>query len=208
MATKICFQCRSDVDSLAKICPQCRTKLGDSGANGIAKKPMRPLAIGCMGCGGLVLLFIFIGVISSGKNTPPIPSSTVDQRSTHPPPVAQAKDNFTAEVLKAYNSKSNGTGSGKVDFDKIKDNDISITITYDQILPLSSVARDTKMMVLAVLAKLLVDGHKPAKESYTIFVYGQTRVQGVTGTPKVLLYGAANYDYINDTVEFSPRSKW
>ena len=62
MATKICYQCRSEVDLLAKVCAHCRAKLGGIDGRGVAKKPTS-LAVGC------IAVFIGIGVIGGIAGT-------------------------------------------------------------------------------------------------------------------------------------------
>lgn len=70
MATKICHQCRSEADVLAKVCPQCKAKLGDPGKNGVAKKPTH-------GCVWLIAVFGGIGILGGifGGNSPTPPSN-------------------------------------------------------------------------------------------------------------------------------------
>ena len=76
MATKICNQCRSEVDALAKICPHCRTRLGVAGPGGVAKKPTSPVAWGCAGCAGL-LGFIFLkSIIAVEDHRAALPAAT------------------------------------------------------------------------------------------------------------------------------------
>lgn len=58
MATKICHQCRTEADILAKVCPACRAKLGARGSNGVAKKPTS-FAVGC------IAVFLGIGVLGA-----------------------------------------------------------------------------------------------------------------------------------------------
>lgn len=56
MATKICWQCRTEIDQFAAVCPGCRAKVGGRTASGLAKKPFS-LVLGCLlGCGGLFLV--------------------------------------------------------------------------------------------------------------------------------------------------------
>jgi hypothetical protein len=58
MATKTCYQCRVEVDRLAKVCPHCRAKLGAPGKGDIAKKPTS-FAVGCLA------VFLGLGVLGS-----------------------------------------------------------------------------------------------------------------------------------------------
>ena len=68
MATKICYQCRSEVDILAKVCPQCRAKLGDLGKGGVAKKPVS-FVMGCLAVFfGLVVIGSIGGALSGNKS--------------------------------------------------------------------------------------------------------------------------------------------
>jgi len=58
MASKICHQCRSEVDLMASVCAHCRAKLGGIGKNGIAKKPTS-FAVGCLA------IFLGIGIVGA-----------------------------------------------------------------------------------------------------------------------------------------------
>lgn len=165
-----------------------------------------------IGCGGLLGFFLVIGIVASssrgGRSDAPNLPPTTGQKSNSDPSQAQGQLNegFTNEVLKAYNLKST-TGMGHVDFTKVEDRDISITITYDTLQSLSAVKKDLKVMVMAVLAKLLVDGHRPAEECIYIHVSGHSPVSGLTGTSRVVLYGSAYYDYNDDNIKYSPPSR-
>lgn len=58
MGSKICYQCRTEVDILASVCPACRAKLGSSGTGGVAKKPTSTV-VGCLA------VFLGIGVVGT-----------------------------------------------------------------------------------------------------------------------------------------------
>lgn len=77
MATKVCYQCRSDVHVLAKVCPNCRAKLGAAGAGGIAKKPTSA----AMGCIVVFIAAIVFGTImtlfTGGGSAAPAPPPVV-----------------------------------------------------------------------------------------------------------------------------------
>lgn len=176
--------------------------------------PVKRMGIGgkvVIGCGGLLGLFLLTGVVASsswgGRNYTPNLPPTADQKPNPEPSQSQGQPNeaFTNEVLRVYNLRST-TGKGHVDFTKIEDRSISITITYDTPQSLLAVKKDLKVMVMAVIAKLLVDGHRPSEESFSIYVWGHTPVSGLTGTSRVLSYGGAYYDYIDDNIKYSPPS--
>ena len=82
MATKICFECRSEVDSLAKTCPHCRTKLGNASGGNVAKRPTHTAALGCAGCAGFFVFLIFINVFSGDGHRA---TSSTPQTPTSPP---------------------------------------------------------------------------------------------------------------------------
>lgn len=64
-STKVCWQCRSEVHLLAKVCPACRVKLGDVKSNGLASRPL-----GCAVWLLMTLGFIFaLGFISMQCST-------------------------------------------------------------------------------------------------------------------------------------------
>lgn len=59
-ALKICWQCRSECDSFASVCPHCKARLGPRKANGLASRRLGWLAWTGIGCGGLFLLSVLI----------------------------------------------------------------------------------------------------------------------------------------------------
>jgi len=60
--TKICWQCRSECDSLASVCPHCKARLGNRKASGLAAKKLGWIAWTGIGCGSAFLLAIILPV--------------------------------------------------------------------------------------------------------------------------------------------------
>lgn len=67
MATKICHQCRSEADVLAKVCPSCKAKLGAPGKDGVAKKPTHGCVLILAVIGGFGILGAIIGPATQGN---------------------------------------------------------------------------------------------------------------------------------------------
>lgn len=68
MSTKTCWKCRSEMNELALVCPNCQAKVGARGADGLAKKPLGWAMKGLIGCGGMLALFIILGfAMASGS---------------------------------------------------------------------------------------------------------------------------------------------
>ena len=76
MTTKVCYSCRSEVDGLASLCPNCRSKLGKAGRNGVARKPT-PFLVGCLGVFiGVGLMGAIVGSLSKGSSSSASPVAT------------------------------------------------------------------------------------------------------------------------------------
>ena len=89
MNDKVCWQCRSTVHPLAKVCPHCGAKLGSAAAGGVAKKPMGwIMAIAIVGGGTYLILntAASIGNSVEGSHLPPAPSGTTKASQAPPPP--------------------------------------------------------------------------------------------------------------------------
>ena len=85
---KICWQCRSECDVLASVCPQCKAKLGNRKASGLASKRMSWLAWTGIGCGGLFLLSIIIPMaIATGSVASSVHKAPADD--SHEPTAAE-----------------------------------------------------------------------------------------------------------------------
>ncbi|HEU5117644.1 MAG TPA: hypothetical protein VFT74_13455 [Isosphaeraceae bacterium] len=107
MATKICYQCRTEVDALASICSACRTKLGPRGSNGVAKRYTSPAAWGC-------LILIIVGAVMGGigslltqdspaTSAPSAPAPPVDPKYGSEPTSAWVKYNVLAHLKQVAN---------------------------------------------------------------------------------------------------------
>lgn len=83
MGSKVCFQCRSEVDLLASVCPNCRAKLGKARGNGVAKK-RTSFAVGCLAVFlGLGLMGSIIGQVMKPAQQPaaaPKPADPIDPK--------------------------------------------------------------------------------------------------------------------------------
>lgn len=67
MTTKVCYDCRSEVDGLARVCPCCRAKLGNRGADGMACKRaglLKGCSTGCLWYFGIIIaLGLLAGIV-------------------------------------------------------------------------------------------------------------------------------------------------
>lgn len=65
---------------------------------------------------------------------------------------------------------------------------------------------DTKTVARAVLAELVKEGQRPARDSISIFVWAQQDgLRGETGKPLVRVFGDARYNYNTDQISFEPQ---
>lgn len=72
--TRICYACRSEVDLRASVCPNCRTKLGRVGKDGLTTKPTH-FAVGCLAAFlGLGMAATCYGVFMWNGPSRPAPS--------------------------------------------------------------------------------------------------------------------------------------
>lgn len=68
---------------------------------------------------------------------------------------------------------------------------------------LARVEIDTKEIARAVLAELVKQGRKPAKEDIGVSVWAyQPGIKGETGTPLNIAFGATDYNPANDQLRF------
>lgn len=156
-----------------------------------------------LGCGGAFLAFIILGVIvthSGGQKGPETP------QSAGPNP----RQVFQDAVLKRFNvgfEKRNPKGvSLIVDLKDFEDKDITMTVTFAKVQPLSEVIIDTEDITRAILSELQAGGRRPAEDGIRVMVFGETPTTGETGTARVIRYGEAYYEPSEDAVKFKQPS--
>lgn len=103
MATKICHQCRSEADVLAKVCPHCKAKLGAPRKDGVASKPTHGCVIALAIFLGFGLFGAIVNSISPTPNTRPSTATSIGtkakQETLKPTPIQIDEANATIKKL-------------------------------------------------------------------------------------------------------------
>jgi hypothetical protein len=156
-----------------------------------------------IGCGGAFLAFIILGIIVTHGGS---------QKTAEPPQPSgpNPRQVFQDAVLKRFDvgfGKRSKKGVNLIaDLKTFEDKDITLTVTFDRVQPLSEVIIDTEDMTRAILSELQFEGRKPSEEGIRIMVFGETPAKGETGTARVIRYGEAYYEPSEDAVKFKQPS--
>ena len=106
---KKCYQCSTETEENAKVCPKCGTKLGAKMESGMAAKPGSPL---------LKILFVVLLLAAAGKIAGRVSSANPPAAPVNPPaepakaaaPAAGAKDGLILSIKEKGAASLNALG--------------------------------------------------------------------------------------------------